>query len=137
MADKAYVTVANMKVDKIFDNKYKATLPKAMKAAAEKAINGSSNMTTSKPSNKAAKAYSLDATVVFLVLNGKNLEVKVSMVLSEDDHMFGFLEGKSKLPTTNPKELDGDVQDLVAGVITSLVKDKVSKAIPAAPAKSP
>jgi hypothetical protein len=129
MADKAYTIIKNMKVDKVFDNKYKATLPKTMKAAAEKAIKGSSNMTMDKPSQKDAKTYSLDATVVSLTNSGKELQVKVSMALSEDNRMFGFLEGNSKYPTGNPKQLDRDVQDLIGGVIESLIDDKVSPAI--------
>lgn len=129
MADKAYVMVANMKVEKVFDNKYKASLPKAMKATAEGAIKSSSNMTTQKPSNKDAKCYSLDATVTSLTQNGKNLEAKLSMALSENDHMFGFLNGGGKLQNGNPKQIDGDVEDLIDGVIESLIKDKVSKAI--------
>lgn len=137
MADKAYVMVANMKVDKTFDNKYKSSLPKAMKAAAEGAIKSSSNMTTQKPSNKDAKSYSLDATVTSLIQNGKNLEAKLSMALSEDDKMFGFLNGNGKLQNGNPKQLDGDVEDLVGGVIESLVKGKVSQAIQQRIAKGP
>jgi hypothetical protein len=137
MADKAYVMVANMKVDKTFDNKYKSSLPKAMKAAAEGAIKSSSNMTTQKPSNKDAKCYSLDATVTSLTQNGKNLEAKLSMALSEDDKMFGFLNGNGKLQNGNPKQLDGDVEDLVGGVIESLVKGKVSQAIQQKIAKGP
>ena len=137
MVDKAYVMVANMKVDKTFDNKYKSSLPKAMKAAAEGAIKSSSNMTTQKPSNKDAKSYSLDATVTSLIQNGKNLEAKLSMALSEDDKMFGFLNGNGKLQNGNPKQLDGDVEDLVSGVIESLVKGKVSQAIQQKIAKGP
>ncbi|HZR21229.1 MAG TPA: hypothetical protein VFE51_28370 [Verrucomicrobiae bacterium] len=129
MADKAYMIIKNMKADKVFDNKYKATLPKTMKTAAEKAIKGSSNMTLDKPNDKNAKAYSLDATVVSLTNSGKELQVKVSMALSENNSMFGFLEGNSKYPTGNPKQLDRDVQDLVGGVIESLVDGKVSGAI--------
>ena len=113
MADKAYVVVKNMKVDKTFDNKYKTSLPKAMKAAAESAIKGSSNMTTQKPSGKDFKTYLLDATVIALTQNGNNLEVKLSMALSEDDHMFGFLNGGAKLQNSNPKTIDKDVEELV------------------------
>ncbi len=39
MADKAYVIVKKTGVVKAFDNKYKTSLPKAMKTAAEKSIN--------------------------------------------------------------------------------------------------
>jgi hypothetical protein len=137
MADKAFVIAATMKVDKTFDNKYKTNLPKAMKAAVEAAIKSSSTMTTQKPTGKGFKTYSLDATVTSLTQSGNNLEAKLSMVLSEDDHMFGFMNGGAKLQNSNPKKVDDDVAELVGDVIDSLIKDKVSKAIQQQIAKGP
>lgn len=137
MAGKAYVVVANMKVDKTFDNKYKTSLPKVMKAAAERAIKSSSNMTTQKPSGTDFKTYSLDATVMALTQSGNNIEAKLSMALSEDDHMFGFLNGGAKLQNSTPKTVDKDVEELIGDVIDDLIKDKVSKAIQQKVSKGP
>jgi len=134
---KGYTIVANMKVDKTFDNKYKTSLPKVMKAAAEAAIKSSSNMTTQKPTGSGFKTYSLDATVTSLTCTADVLEAQVSMAVSEDDHMFGMLNGKSKLPSKNPKERDDDVEDLVKAVITDLIKKQVDGAIKSKLPKGP
>ncbi len=85
-------------------------------------------MTTTKPSNKDAKAYSLDISVISLTQD-KGLEAKLSMALSEDDHMFGFLNGGSSLDHPNPKKMDDEVERLVTAVVDSLISDKVSDAV--------
>jgi hypothetical protein len=100
-----------------------------MKDAVADAVQHSSNMTTQKPTGADFKTYSLDATVTSLTCTGNNLEAKVSMALSEDDHMFGFLNGSGKVQSPNPKKRDDDVEALIEGVIDSLVKNQVSKAI--------
>ena len=127
MADKAYVVIANMKVEKVFDNKYKTILPKEMKKAAEAAVKGSNALTAQKPSKNQAKTYSLDATVTSLTQSGNMFEAKLSMALSEEDFMFGFPTGHGKTAVT--KDPEGDVVFLVGKIITDMITTDVAKAI--------
>jgi hypothetical protein len=129
MADKAYVMVKIAKVEKAFDNKYKTSIPKVMKTAAEAAIKGSSAMTTAKPTDKDAKAYTLDMTVNALNQTPAGLDAKLTLTVSEDDHAFGFANASGKLPAGNAKSLDRDVEDLIKGIITDLVQGKVNDAV--------
>ena len=133
MADKAYVEIATMKVQSAFNNAYKTSLPKAMKTTATKVISSSSTMTVTKPVEKDAKGFSLDATVTNLTQDAKSgaLEAKISMVLSTwpEESMFGMLSGGGKAPRSSPKTIDKDVEDLVGDILEALITDKVAKAI--------
>ena len=137
MADKAFVIVKKTGVVKAFDNKYKSSLPKVMKTAAEKAINDSGTMTTTNPNAKEFKTYSLDVSVTSLTQDSGVLEVKVSMAVSENDHMFGFANGASKQEHPNPKKMDDEVERLVTGVMNSLIADRVSDAVQKQAQKNP
>ena len=137
MADKLYTVVAAVKVDKVFDNKYKTILPKVIKSAAEAGIADSkSGLTSQKPTDKSAKTYSLDVTVSSLTFKADTLELFVNLVVSEENNVAGYPKGHSKLPSKNPKELDDDVEALVDGVVHSTVATTVRKTIDAFIAKN-
>lgn len=136
-ADKVYVHVANIGVGKAFDSKYKTSLPKVMKAAAEKAINKSSKLTTKPSKDKKAKAFYLDGSLSKLdkVTKGKKeiLEGEMKLALADfpKKSMWGFASGSAKLPDPNPKKLDKDVEWLVAEIVAAVMKKDVIKAFEA------
>src|SRR5689334_18520690 len=92
---KKYVFVANFAVKDVFDNKYKTTLPKIMKAAAEKAVNASSKLTTKPPADKKEEGFYLDGSLASLTKseNGSiDLEAKIMLTLATwpKKAMFAF-----------------------------------------------
>lgn len=131
-AEPKYVCVAPMSAKDVFDNKYKSTMPKVMKAAAEAAVNSSSKLTTDPPKDKNAEGFYVDGTLTSLVKDdtGKEIvlqgEVKLVLATWPKKSMFGFPSASSKLKGANPNKLDGDVQALVK----ALMDAALDKAIP-------
>ena len=135
---KAYVMVDDFDVTDVFDKSYKnnSKLKKAMKAAAEKAIDSSPKLTTTppKPENKLPQFY-LTGTLSKLTLEeGKKnsvLKGKVEMVLGTypDKSLFGFPTGSAPLDVFNMKKIDNDVEELAVAIVKDTVEKKVVAAI--------
>jgi hypothetical protein len=129
---KGYVYVDEFGIDEVFDKKYKssASLKKAMTKAAEKAIDGSPKLTTTPPKKgEDVPQFYLTGTLTKLTKEeeGKKeiIRAKVSMVLGTwpDKSMFGFPSGGAKVPAS--KRIDDDVEDVAAGAVEGVIKDKV------------
>ena len=135
--EKTYVHVANIGVGKAFDSKYKSSLPKVMKAAAEKAINKSSKLTTKPSKDKKAKAFYLDGNLFKLNKvtkgNKETIEGEIKLQLADfpKKSMWGFASSSGKLPDPNPRRIDKDVEWLVAEIVETAVKKDVVKAFEA------
>jgi len=139
MADpKAYVMVDNFDVDNVFDKAYKTSskLKKAMKTAAEKAIDSSPKLTTTapKPENKLPQFY-VSGTLSKLTQEdgGKHgrLRAKVEMVLGTwpDKSILGRPHGGAPMDISNPKKIDDDVEYLAAFVVKDLIVKQVIDAM--------
>jgi|SRR3954470_22163972 hypothetical protein len=124
---KKYVYVANFGVKDAFDNKYKSTLPKVMKAAAEKAINASSKLTTKPPADKKEEGFYLDGSLTSLgkTVNGNeiDLDAKIMATLASwpKKAMFAFPSAEAEIKGANEKKLDSDVQDLVIALLEDVM----------------
>src|SRR5437868_6815742 len=100
---KKYVCVATFGVKEAFDNKYKSTLPKVMKAAAEKAINASSKLTTKPPADKTEEGFYVDGNLNSLTKtdNGKAIRLQAKVIAQlatwPKKSMFGFPNAGTKL----------------------------------------
>ena|ERR1043166_6920877 len=130
---KKYVCVANFGVKEAFDNKYKSSLPKVMKAAAEKAINASSKLTTKPPADKKEEGFYLDGSLSSLSKtasgNAINLEAKIMAALATwpKKAMFAFPSAESELQGADQKKLDRDVEDLIKGLMDGVMETAIKE----------
>lgn len=128
MADKFYTIIDSVKIDKVFDDKYKKTLPDVVRKAAKDGIkDSSSGLTETKP--KDAKTYSLTITVSSLTCKADVLDLVVKIAVSEEDNLAGSPTGHSSIPSKNPKERDDDVEALVTGVVKDTIVKRVREII--------
>ena len=126
MADKIYVKVGNMNVKEAYDNKYKSSLPKVMKAAAEKALKTSSKLTLTEPSADGAKGFRVDATLTLKkTSSGVTAEVNVALINWPENTLYGNASSKATLSGTDPG--DDDVEDLVSQVMDGVLKKQIIK----------
>ena len=132
MADKKYVCVGPFSVKQAFDNKYQTTVPKLMKAAAEKAVNASSKLTTKPPADRKDGGFYVDGTLSPLTKTdkGSRVEVKgeIKMILATwpDKSMFGFPSASARVEAGASDKLDS----VVADVANALIEAGMDKSIP-------
>jgi len=132
MADKTYVAVGKMSVNRAFDNKYKSSLPSVIVAVVEKAVKKSSKLTTKAPKDKKTGGLYLGGGVAKLVRvkkgKGEVLKVEVKMQLATwpQKSMFGFATSNGSYPLVE-KTIDSDVKFLVQTVIGNAMKSSVIK----------
>jgi len=130
---KKYVCVSNFGVKDAFDNKYKSSLPKVMKAAAEKAINASSKLTTKPPADKTEEGFYVDGNLNSLTKteNGKmiGLQAKVMAQLATwpKKSMFAFPSAGAKIDGADEKKMDRDVEDLVTSLIEGVMETAIKE----------
>jgi hypothetical protein len=130
---KKYVCVANFGVKDSFDNKYKSSLPKIMKAAAEKAVNGSSKLTTKPPADKTEEGFYMDGSLSSLTKTGAGTSIalkgKIMAALATwpKKSMFAFPSAEAKIDGAAEKTLDRDVEDLVKGIVDGVMETAIKE----------
>lgn len=135
MADKkTYVCVAAIAVKDLFDDKYKATLPKLMKATIEAAVNKSPKLTTKPPADKTEEGFYIAGTLGPLtnptVGSRVDISAKVSLVLASwpKKSMFAFPNAEASFQGIDAKKIDKEVEELVIKTILEpMMKDDVIK----------
>src|SRR5262245_49273535 len=132
MPDKTYVSVANTSVKEAFDNKYKSSAPKLMKATLEKAINGSSKLTTKPPSDKNTERFYVDGRLIstkeekgaMIVLKG---DIKMLLATWPQKSLFAFPSGSAKVETSKSDNLDAAVKDLIEAILESVLDSSIKE----------
>src|ERR1041384_284042 len=129
---KKYVNVGNFAVKDAFDNKYKSSLPKVMKAATEKAVNASSKLTAKPPSDKNTEGFYVDGTLTSLTKTAKGSmcvvegEIKMLLATWPKKSMFAFPSASAKIEAGTSDKID----DVVSDLAKALVEAGLDKAIP-------
>lgn len=132
---KTYVHVDKFGVKSAFDKKYAASLPKIMRATAEKALNRSKKLTTKKPGDKKAEGFYLKGTLVKLERSGEgrktqvNASVSLALATWPRKSMFAFPSASAKLTVGDSKSLDADIEHLVTQVCDAILSSKVVKVL--------
>jgi hypothetical protein len=128
---KKYVEVAAMSVKSGIDGKFKpSALNKAMSAAAAKAVNRSSKLTTKQAAGGDEDGFYVDGTLTSLTLSGEGksatLKAECKMLLATwpAKSMFAFPSGSAEFEVDADGKLDKDAAELVAGLVESLMGDK-------------
>ena len=126
MADKTYVCVAAVEVKEVFDNKYKATLPKLIREALVKAVDRSSKLTTKPPADKNAQGF-YAAGVLWLRRTTKGVEAEIDVVLADwpKKNMFGSKNSKAPVAVPNPDKIDQKVDEVVEAVVEHIQENVV------------
>lgn len=124
MADKTTVEVGTIGVKADKEIKSPSSLPKTITESWEKAVKGSSKLTTDAPKDKKATTLQLYGNVT-LTMTDKGIQAKLSMVMAENKSMFGMANFESKMELDDPAEAtESDVKQLVQALLKS-AQDKV------------
>ena len=134
-SSKTYVHVARFGVKDAFDSKYASKLPKLMKTCVERAINGSSKLTTKKPRDRKAPGFYVDGSLVKLerIGSGAKTTIRASLRLAlatwPKKSMFAFPSGSAKLTIGETKRLEAEIEYLVGQMLDALLQSKVVKVL--------
>ena len=129
MPDPTYVELDNISVGKTFDNKYKTSLPKKMSEAIEKAIDSSSQLTTTVPT-KEPKGLSINGSLT-ITKGDKGVLAEIEWTLSYWPKKSIFGHAHSKTPwveVRKPDKIDNDVNDAIDALTTDF-KNKIIKVL--------
>ena len=145
--DKAYVHVDDFAINESFDRKHKtsSSLKKAMKAAAVKAINKSSKLTTKPINDKDKGKDDAKKPMQFYVGGGVSkitkyskgkkeflkAEMKIQTASWPKKSMFGFADGNRAFVDYNAKRIDKEVEELLSELVDVLMTKDVVKALEA------
>ena len=122
---KTYVAV-EIGVKEAFDNKYKSTLPKAIKEAFEEAIEKSAILTTKASDKKGSLA--LDGNLS-LTKTEDGMAGKLSIAMSKDRSIFATATSQTSFGEMDPAKIkSSDVDDLIEEILKD-AKPKVIKAL--------